>query len=1138
LQPLKFRCKKLKYKEYKQLNLSDTGKEVLEFWKKQNIFEKSISSRPANNPYTFYEGPPSANGMPGIHHVMARAIKDIFCRYKTLKGYQVKRKGGWDTHGLPIELAVEKALGITKDDIGKKISIEDYNAACRKEVMRYTDVWNDLTEKMGYWVDLEDPYITYKNEYIESLWWILKQFYNKGYLYKGYTVQPYSPKSGTGLSSHELNQPGTYKMVKDTTIVAQFKVKKDQDSAFLFEGVDTDVFILAWTTTPWTLPSNCALAVGEKIDYVKISTFNPYTYEPVAVILAKDLVSKYFKAEGQNSSFEEYNGGDKIIPWVIKGSYKGKQLLGLHYEQLMPYVTNADLEKNAFRVIPADFVTTEDGTGIVHTASVFGADDFRACKENNVPSVMVKDEAGKEVPLVDKQGKFVDEVTDYAGRYVKEEYYSDEERAEPGFKATDVLISIKLKTENKAFDVKKYEHSYPHSWRSDEPILYYPLDSWFVKTTAVKDKMVELNKTINWKPESTGTGRFGNWLENLVDWNLSRSRYWGTPLPIWREVDGNEEKCIGSIKELEAEIAISKAAGLMPEAFELIDMHRPYVDDVILMSSNGKPMLREPDLIDVWFDSGAMPYAQWHFPFENKKAFANAYPADFIAEGVDQTRGWFFTLHAIAVLLSEASDEVKAINEQIGNKGIAFKNVVSNGLVLDKNGNKMSKRLGNTVDPFETIEQYGADAARWYMISNASPWDNLKFNLDGIDEVRRKFFGTLHNTYSFFQMYANIDGFDYSEGTISLNDRPEIDQWIISLLNTLSKEVDAFYADFEPTKAARAIQDFVDAHLSNWYVRLSRRRFWKSDNSNDKLSAYQTLYTCLITVAKLMSPIAPFFSDRLYIDLNFVTSLEDFESVHLADFPTSEAALVNKQLEERMQMAQDISSLVLSLRKKVGINVRQPLSKILLPILDKSFKQQVEQVKDLILSETNIKDIEYITDAAGFITKKVKPNFKALGAKVGKDMKVVAEAITNFGQDDITKLESEGSITVLDTKYSILLSDVEIIAEDVPGWQVANLGKLTVALDVTITNELKQEGISRELINRIQNLRKGKGFEVTDRINVRLSDHPLINGAVKNNLTYICAEILADSVLLDNQLNEGEKTLIDEIEIFIAISKV
>jgi isoleucyl-tRNA synthetase len=1128
----------LKYKEYKQLNLSDTGKEVLEFWKKQNIFEKSISSRPANNPYTFYEGPPSANGMPGIHHVMARAIKDIFCRYKTLKGYQVKRKGGWDTHGLPIELAVEKALGITKDDIGKKISIEDYNAACRKEVMRYTDVWNDLTEKMGYWVDLEDPYITYKNEYIESLWWILKQFYNKGYLYKGYTVQPYSPKSGTGLSSHELNQPGTYKMVKDTTITAQFKVKKDADSAFLFDGVDTDVFILAWTTTPWTLPSNCALAVGENITYVKVSTFNPYTYEPVTVILAKDLVGKYFKAEGENASFSDYVGGDKIIPYTIVSTLKGKDLVGLHYEQLMPYVTNADLEKNAFRVIPADFVTTEDGTGIVHTASVFGADDFRACKENNVPSVMVKDETGKEVPLVNKQGKFVDEVSDYAGRYVKEEYYSDEERAEPGFKATDVLISIKLKIENKAFDVKKYEHSYPHSWRSDEPILYYPLDSWFVKTTAVKDKMVELNKTINWKPESTGTGRFGNWLENLVDWNLSRSRYWGTPLPIWREVDGNEEKCIGSIKELEAEIAISKAAGLMPEAFELIDMHRPYVDDVILMSSNGKPMLREPDLIDVWFDSGAMPYAQWHFPFENKEAFANAYPADFIAEGVDQTRGWFFTLHAIAVLLSEASDEVKAINDKIGNKGIAFKNVVSNGLVLDKNGNKMSKRLGNTVDPFATIEQYGADAARWYMISNASPWDNLKFNLDGIDEVRRKFFGTLYNTYNFFAMYANIDGFTYGEAEIKLSDRPEIDQWIISLLNTLSKEVDAFYADFEPTKAARAIQDFVDAHLSNWYVRLSRRRFWKSDNSDDKLSAYQTLYTCLTTVAKLMSPIAPFFADSLYNDLNKVSGKETFESVHLADFPATAVALVNKELEERMQMAQDISSLVLSLRKKVGINVRQPLSKILLPILDKGFKQQVEQVKDLILSETNIKDIEYITDAAGFIKKKVKPNFKALGAKVGKDMKAVAETITNFDQDEIAKLEAEGSISILDTKYSILLNEVEIIAEDVPGWQVANLGKLTVALDVTITNELKQEGISRELINRIQNLRKGKGFEVTDRINVRLSDHPLINGAVKNNLTYICAEILADSVLLDNQLNEGEKTLIDEIEIFIAISKV
>src|ERR1700761_5966653 len=969
------------YKEYKQLNLSQTGKDVLDFWQKNNIFGKSVSTRPANNPYTFYEGPPSANGMPGIHHVMARAIKDIFCRYKTLKGYQVKRKGGWDTHGLPIELAVEKALGITKDDIGKKISVKDYNDACRKEVMRYTDVWNDLTEKMGYWVDLEDPYITYKNEYIETLWWILKELYNKDLLYKGYTVQPYSPKSGTGLSSHELNQPGTYKMVKDTTITAQFKVKRDNDSAFLFEGTDTDVFILAWTTTPWTLPSNCALAVGEKIEYVKILTFNPYTYIPVTVVLAKALVGKYFKAEGENASFEDYKDGDKIIPWTIKDTFDGTKLIGLHYEQLMPYVTNEELEKNAFRVIPADFVTTDDGTGIVHTASVFGADDFRACKENNVPSVMVKDEAGKDVPLVNKQGKFVDEVTDFAGRYVKEEYYEKADRDQPDFKPTDVLISIKLKTENKAFDVKKYEHSSPPSWRTDEPILYYPLDSWFIKTTAVKDKLIALNKTINWKPEATGTGRFGNWLENLVDWNLSRSRYWGTPLPIWREENGPEEKCIGSIAEMNAEIEKSIAAGFMPAGFKLDDMHRPFVDDVILTSSTGNKMFREPDLIDVWFDSGAMPYAQWHFPFENKEQFKNAYPADFIAEGVDQTRGWFFTLHAIAVMLSETSDEIKAVNKEVGNKGVAFKNVVSNGLVLDKNGNKMSKRLGNGVDPFSTIEQYGADAARWYMISNASPWDNLKFNIDGIDEVRRKFFGTLYNTYSFFALYANIDNFNYSEAEIAINNRPEIDQWIISLLNTLSIEVDAFYADFEPTKAARAIQDFVDEHLSNWYVRLSRRRFWKSDNSNDKLSAYQTLYTCLVSISKLMSPIAPFFADRLYTDLNNVTKKEKFESVHLADFPAYHKELVNKALEERMQMAQDISSLVLSLRKQVNINVRQPLSKILLPILDKKFKGQVEQVKDLILSETNIKDIEYITDTAGFIKKKIKPNFKALGAK-------------------------------------------------------------------------------------------------------------------------------------------------------------
>ncbi len=1138
------------------MNLPQTGKDILEFWKAYNIFEKSISSRPATNPYTFYEGPPSANGMPGIHHVMARSIKDIFCRYKTLKGYQVKRKGGWDTHGLPIELAVEKSLGITKDDIGKKISVEDYNNACRREVMKYTDIWNDLTEKMGYWVDLEDPYITYQNDYIETLWWILKQLHEKDLLYKGYTVQPYSPKSGTGLSSHELNQPGTYKNVKDTTITAQFKVKRDEDSDVIYRQIDTDLYILAWTTTPWTLPANCALAVGENIAYTCIATYNQYTGKKISVILADALVTKVFdpKKYVKVAAEQELEGFDfaaaKTIPYFVKaidftgnvfGDYKretfsGKNLVGWHYEQLMPYVTNADLEANAFRVIPADFVTTEDGTGIVHTASVFGADDFRACKENGVPSVMVKDENGKDVPLVNKQGRFVSEVTDFAGRYVKEEYYDKSDREAPGFKATDVLISIKLKEENKAFDVKKYEHSYPHSWRSDEPILYYPLDSWFIRTTAVKEKLVELNKTINWKPESTGTGRFGNWLENLVDWNLSRSRFWGTPLPIWRSETG-EEKCIGSIAELQAEIERSMASGALPAGFEIQDLHRPYVDDVVLVSETGKPMYREPDLIDVWFDSGAMPYAQWHFPFENREQFENAYPADFIAEGVDQTRGWFFTLHAIAVMLSEASDEVKAVNAKVGNKGVAFKNVVSNGLVLDKNGNKMSKRLGNGVDPFETIAQYGPDAARWYMISNASPWDNLKFNLEGIDEVRRKFFGTLYNTYAFFALYANIDKFNYREAEFDIKNRPEIDQWIISLLNTLAKDVDGFYADFEPTKASRAIQDFVDEHLSNWYVRLSRRRFWKSEDSHDKLSAYQTLYTCLVTIAKLMSPVAPFFADRLYTDLNKVTHKENFESVHLAYFPEYNEALVNKPLEERMQMAQDISSLVLSLRKKVSINVRQPLSKVLLPILDKNFESQVDQVKELILSETNIKGIEYITDASGFIKKKIKPNFKALGAKVGKDMKAVAEAIGNLSPADIATLENEAELQLI-TGHTILVSDTDIIAEDVPGWQVANLGKLTVALDVTITPELKQEGIARELINRVQNQRKNMGLDVTDRIAVKVKSPDELQVAVNHNLSYICAEILADSILIENELDEGELTEIDGKEILIAISKI
>ncbi len=1129
------------YKEYKQLNLSQTGKDILEFWKQHNIFEKSISSRPAGNPYTFYEGPPSANGMPGIHHVMARSIKDIFCRYKTLKGYQVKRKGGWDTHGLPIELAVEKALGITKDDIGKSISVEDYNAACRKEVMRYTDIWNDLTEKMGYWVDLENPYVTFENKYIETLWWILKELYNKNLLYKGYTVQPFSPKAGTGLSSHELNQPGTYRMVKDTSITAEFHLKNNQQHPLLpvlFEDANEDTTILAWTTTPWTLPSNCALAVGNDIDYLKIRTFNPYTYAPVSVVLAKDLVSRYFKAEGENASFQEYKGGDKVIPWEVVASFKGIELIGLRYHQLMPYVTNEDLEENAFRVIAGDFVTTDDGTGIVHTASVFGADDFRVAKANGVPAVMVKDENGNDAPLVNRQGRFVDEVTDFAGKYVKEEYYSDEERAQSDFKPTDVLISIKLKEDNKAFNVQKYEHSYPHCWRTDKPILYYPLDSWFIRTTAVKEKLVALNKQINWKPESTGTGRFGNWLENLVDWNLSRSRYWGTPLPIWREENGTDEKCIGSIAELEAEIQKSIAAGFMPEGSHVPDLHRPYVDDVVLVSASGNKMFREPDLIDVWFDSGAMPYAQWHFPFENQDEFKNAYPADFIAEGVDQTRGWFFTLHAIAVMLSESSEAIKEVNAANGNPGIAFKNVVSNGLVLDKNGNKMSKRLGNAVDPFETIEQYSADATRWYMISNASPWDNLKFNLEGLDEVRRKFFGTLYNTYSFFALYANIDGFDYSEAEIELSKRPEIDQWIISLLNTLTKEVDAFYADFEPTKAARAIQDFVDEHLSNWYVRLSRRRFWKSDNSDDKLSAYQTLYTCLVTISKLMSPIAPFFAERLYQDLNSATGKETCESVHLADFPVYHQDLVNPALEERMQLAQNISSLTLSLRKKVGINVRQPLSKILLPILDKSFEQQVELVKELILSETNIKAIEYISDTAGFVKKKVKANFKALGAKVGKDMKAVAQAITELSQESIAQLENEGQLTLQATGHSILATDVEIIAEDVPGWQVTNLGKLTVALDVTLTTELEQEGVAREFINRVQNMRKSSGFDVTDKISIKASSPAVIKEAVNSNADYIRAEVLANEIAFDENLQNGEEAEINGHKILIDITKL
>ncbi|QQS98321.1 isoleucine--tRNA ligase [Sphingobacterium spiritivorum] len=1136
------------YKEYKQLNLPEIGKEILERWERENIFEKSISNRPASKPYTFYEGPPSANGMPGIHHAMARSIKDIFCRYKTLKGYQVKRKGGWDTHGLPIELAVEKTLGITKEDIGKKISVEEYNAACRKEVMKYTDVWNDLTIKMGYWVDLENPYITYENEYIETLWYLLKELYKKGLLYKGYTIQPYSPAAGTGLSSHELNQPGTYKDVKDTTIVAEFRLIKDQIHPAmekLVEDAVEDVAFIAWTTTPWTLPSNTALVVGKKISYVKIKTFNQYTGSPVSVILAKDLIAKHFKAEGKDASFQDYKLGDKIIPWEIAAEFNGEELVGLRYEQLLPYITSEELQEKAFRVIPGDFVTTEDGTGIVHAAPTYGADDFRVAKENDVPGILVKDENGKEVPTVDRTGRFVKEITDFAGRFVKEEYYSDAVRADKDFRPTDVLIAIKLKEDNKAFDVKKYEHTYPHCWRTDKPVLYYPLDSWFIRTTAVKEDLVSLNKTINWKPEATGSGRFGNWLENLVDWNLSRSRYWGTPLPIWRSEDENEEICIGSLPELRSLLEASLTSAVLSEdekaknkayldkfGTETLDLHRPYVDDIVLVSDGGQKLFREPDLIDVWFDSGAMPYAQWgldhdklargeEYPF--KEGFESAFPADFIAEGVDQTRGWFFTLHAISTMLR---------------KSVAFRNVVSNGLVLDKNGNKMSKRLGNGVDPFATIDHYSADATRWYMISNAAPWDNLKFNTEGLDEVRRKFFGTLYNTYAFFALYANIDKFAYAEPDIAIENRPEIDRWIISLLNSLTKEVDEYLADYEPTKAARAIQNFVDEHLSNWYVRLCRRRFWKGEYSEDKISAYQTLYTCLNTIAKLMSPISPFFSDRLFLDLNEVTKKETVESVHLANFPEYHDHLVDRDLEERMALAQDISSLTLSLRKKTGINVRQPLNKILVPALDNAFQEKVEKVKDLILSETNIKDIEFITDTTGIIKKKIKPNFKALGSKVGKDMKLVTTAINNLTPELISALEKEGSIALADTPYTITTEDVEIIAEDVEGWQVANLGKLTVALDVHITEALKKEGLSRELINRLQNLRKDKGLEVTDRIKVTLTSDAEITAAATENLSYICAEILADTLDFEETLTSGDKIEIDEKELTVLIVKV
>ncbi|MBP9725412.1 MAG: isoleucine--tRNA ligase [Bacteroidia bacterium] len=1106
-----------KYKEYKKLDFPAFEEEVLKFWQEHKIFEKSVSNREGKESFVFYEGPPSANGMPGIHHVMARTVKDIFCRYQTLNGKQVKRKAGWDTHGLPIELQVEKTLGITKEDIGKKISVADYNEACRKDVLKFKDVWDKLTDRMGYWVDLSDPYITYDNNYIESLWWLLKQLYDKKLLYKGYTIQPYSPAAGTGLSSHELNQQGTYRDVKDSTAVAMFKVV---DASKL--GVSEDVYFLAWTTTPWTLPSNTALAVGEKITYVLVKTFNPYTFHPCTVVLAKDLFSKYFKTEHAELSLSEYKAGDKNIPFEVIKEINGKDLAGIRYEQLLPFakVENGD----AFKVIVGDFVTTEDGTGIVHIAPSFGADDFRVAKQNGIGALTLVDKRGKFLPEV-KDGKFL-----YGEEFVKEAYLSDAEKAAElemqkemlkevikdtsklTYLSVDERIILKLQLEGKLFKKEKYEHTYPHCWRTDKPILYYPLESWFIKTTAAKDRLVELNKTINWKPEHTGTGRFGNWLENLVDWNLSRSRYWGTPLPIWRTEDGSEEKCIGSTEELHAEIAKAKAAGFVPADFEMKDLHKPYVDDVILFSSKGEKMFREPDLIDVWFDSGAMPYAQWHWPFENEETFRKNFPADYIAEGVDQTRGWFFTLHAISVLLFDS---------------IAYKNVIANGLVLDKNGNKMSKRLGNVVDPFEAISKYGADANRWYMMSNSDPWDNLKFDIEGVAEVQRKFFGTLYNTYSFFALYANIDGFAYKEANIPHKDRPEIDRWVLSLLNTLVAEVRTHMDDYDPTPAARAIADFVNEHLSNWYVRLCRKRFWRGEYTEDKISAYQTLYTCLETVAQLMSPLAPFYADQLFRDLNAVSGRFNVESVHLTDLPVADTTIIDKELEEQMDYAQKISSLVLSIRKKENIRVRQPLQKILIPVVDARIKEEIEHVKDLILSEVNVKELEYIES----IEKSVKANFKVLGKKAGNKMKALAALITQFNQGQISQLENSGKLdlTVEGEEFALSVEDVEILSSDIPGYKVANEGKVTVALDINITHELKSEGIAREVVNRLQNLRKDLGFEVTDRISVEIKSHDFLNDAINSHKSYICTQILAETLTISDSLSGGVSIEVEDI---------
>jgi len=1130
-----------KFPEYKGLDLPKVAEEILNYWEENDIFEKSVSTREGKEPFIFFEGPPSANGLPGIHHVMARAIKDIFCRYKTQKGFQVKRKAGWDTHGLPVELGVEKELGITKEDIGTKISIEKYNEACKNAVMRYTDVWNDLTKKMGYWVDMENPYVTYKSKYMETVWWLLSEIYNKDLIYKGYTIQPYSPKAGTGLSSHELNQPGTYQDVTDTTVTAMFKAKKETLPEFLKNT--ENLFFIAWTTTPWTLPSNTALTVGPKIQYVSVKTYNQYTFEPITIIVAKELAEKQFDKKFRKAESEEdlksYSEGDKKIPYLIsEESFSGKDLVGIKYEQLLPYAQPNDNPENAFRIISGDFVTIEDGTGIVHTSPTFGADDALVAKQATpeVPPLLVKDQNGNLVPLVDLQGKFRPEMGEFAGKYVKNEYYDEGQAPE---KSVDVELAIKLKEENRAFKVEKYVHSYPNCWRTDKPILYYPLDSWFIKVTEFKDRMHELNQTINWKPKSTGEGRFGNWLANANDWNLSRSRYWGIPLPIWRTEDGTEVKVMGSIAQLKEEMAKAVEAGVLEkdifegfepgnmseENYDKVDLHKNVVDGITLVSDSGKPMKREADLIDVWFDSGSMPYSQWHYPFENKEKVEDKWrKADFIAEGVDQTRGWFYTLHAIATMIFD---------------DVAYKNVVSNGLVLDKNGQKMSKRLGNAADPFETISVYGPDATRWYMIANANPWDNLKFDIEGIGEVQRKFFGTLYNTYSFFILYANIDEFSYAEEDVALEKRPEIDRWILSELHTLIEKVDKFYADFEPTKATRAISEFVQENLSNWFVRLSRRRFWKGDYEQDKISAYQTLYTCLETVAKLGAPVAPFFMDRLFKDLNMVTGKDKSESVHIADFPAYEPGFVDKSLERKMEKAQTISSLVLSLRKKEMIKVRQPLQRVMIPVLDDVQKKEIEAVEDLIRSEVNVKEIELIDDASGLLVKQIKPNFRVLGPRFGKDIKLIVSKINNFSAEDISKIESEGEIAVKinEKMVNLSLDEVEISSQDIEGWLVASSGNLTVALDVSISPELKKEGVARELVNRIQNLRKDSGYEVTDTIDVTLQKDGIIEDAVNDNISYIKNETLTATLEFAEVVNEGTEVEFDDVATKLFIKK-